>query len=187
MEIGNNGTNMFNVMFWFYAWCSPGGVQCIKQSAPGSVYLYFLATKCTSGTSGPSSRTSPPPPPPTPITHPHARPPQPGSVVVKRSPGMQEVGGSIPGRVKQCRCIFIINMPCQWQSASCLFEIKTFTNTIQDKGRNPQVNKWSKAISKRAFVYMGTHLWSKVARDLQNIVHTKIFVKRYKKLLLEKY
>ncbi len=33
---------------------------------------------------------------------------------------------------------------------------------------NPRVNKWSKAISKRAFVYMGTHLWSKVARDLQN-------------------
>ena len=52
---------------------------------------------------------------------------------------------------------------------------------------NPRVNKWSKAISKRAFVYMGTHLWSKVARDLQNIVNTKIFVKRYKKLLLEKY
>ncbi len=27
--------------------------------------------------------------------------PRPGSVVVERSPGMREVGGSIPGRVKQ--------------------------------------------------------------------------------------
>ncbi len=29
--------------------------------------------------------------------------PPPGSVVVERSPGMREVGGSIPGRVKQKR------------------------------------------------------------------------------------
>ncbi len=29
--------------------------------------------------------------------------PRPGSVVVERSPGMREVGGSIPGRVKQSR------------------------------------------------------------------------------------
>ncbi len=28
-------------------------------------------------------------------------PPRPGSVVVESSPGMREVGGSIPGRVKQ--------------------------------------------------------------------------------------
>ncbi len=26
--------------------------------------------------------------------------PRPGSIVVERSPGMQEVGGSMPGRVK---------------------------------------------------------------------------------------
>ncbi len=31
----------------------------------------------------------------------HHLAPRPGSVVVERSPGMQEVGGSIPGRVKQ--------------------------------------------------------------------------------------
>ena len=35
---------------------------------------------------------------------------------------------------------------------------------------NPRVNKWSNAISKRAFVYMGTHLWFKVAQNLQNIL-----------------
>ena len=32
---------------------------------------------------------------------------------------------------------------------------------------NPRINKWCKAVSKRAFAYMYTHLWSKVARDLQ--------------------
>ncbi len=31
----------------------------------------------------------------------YANLPRPGSVVVERSPGMREVGGSIPGRVKQ--------------------------------------------------------------------------------------
>ncbi len=30
-----------------------------------------------------------------------ANKPRPGSVVVERSPGMREVGGSIPGRVKK--------------------------------------------------------------------------------------
>ncbi len=38
--------------------------------------------------------------------------PQPGSVVVKRSPGMQEVGGSIPGRVKQRTLKFEILLLC---------------------------------------------------------------------------
>ena len=34
---------------------------------------------------------------------------------------------------------------------------------------------------------MGTHLWSEVNVELQNVFDTKVFVKRYKKELLQKY
>ncbi len=39
-------------------------------------------------------------------------PPRPGSVVVERSPGMREVGGSIPGRVKQKTLKFEVLLLC---------------------------------------------------------------------------
>ncbi len=38
--------------------------------------------------------------------------PRPGSVVVERSPGMREVGGSIPGRVKQKTLKFEVLLLC---------------------------------------------------------------------------
>ncbi len=38
--------------------------------------------------------------------------PRPSSVVVERSPGMREVGGSIPGRVKQKTLKFPVLMLC---------------------------------------------------------------------------
>ncbi len=38
--------------------------------------------------------------------------PRPGSVVVERSPGMREVGGSIPGRVKQKKLKFEVLLLC---------------------------------------------------------------------------
>ncbi len=34
---------------------------------------------------------------------------------------------------------------------------------------------------------MGTHLWSEVNAELQNTFNTKVFVKKYKKELLQKY
>ncbi len=37
---------------------------------------------------------------------------RPGSVVVERSPGMREVGGSIPGRVKQKTLKFKVLLLC---------------------------------------------------------------------------
>ncbi len=39
-------------------------------------------------------------------------PPRPGSVAVERSPGMREVGGSIPGRVKQKTLKFEVLLLC---------------------------------------------------------------------------
>ncbi len=39
--------------------------------------------------------------------------PRPGSVVVERSPGMQEVGGSIPGRIKQKTLKFEVLLSAQ--------------------------------------------------------------------------
>ncbi len=38
--------------------------------------------------------------------------PRPGSVVVERSPGMREVGGSIPGRAKQTKLKFEVLLLC---------------------------------------------------------------------------
>ncbi len=38
--------------------------------------------------------------------------PRPGSVVVERLPGMREVGGSIPGRVKQKTLKFEVLLLC---------------------------------------------------------------------------
>ena len=38
--------------------------------------------------------------------------PRPGSVVVERSPGMQVVGGSIPGRIKQKMLKFEVLLLC---------------------------------------------------------------------------
>ncbi len=38
--------------------------------------------------------------------------PRPGSVVVERSPGMREVGGLIPGRVKQKTLKFEVLLFC---------------------------------------------------------------------------
>ncbi len=43
--------------------------------------------------------------------------PRPGSVVVERSPGMREVGGSIPGRVKQKTLKFEVLLLCLALSA----------------------------------------------------------------------
>ncbi len=34
---------------------------------------------------------------------------------------------------------------------------------------------------------MGTHLWSEVNAELQNMFDTTVFVKKYKKELLQKY
>ncbi len=38
--------------------------------------------------------------------------PRPGSIVVERSPGMREVGGSIPGRVKRKTLKFEVLLLC---------------------------------------------------------------------------
>ncbi len=49
------------------------------------------------------------------LTHldpPTPTPPRPGSVVVERSPGMREVGGSIPGRLKQKTLKFEVLLLC---------------------------------------------------------------------------
>ncbi len=48
--------------------------------------------------------------------------PPPGSVVVERSPGMREVGGSIPGRVKQNTLQFEVLLLCL---ALSINELKT--------------------------------------------------------------
>ncbi len=34
---------------------------------------------------------------------------------------------------------------------------------------------------------MGTHLWFEINAELQNMFDTKVFVKKYKKELLQKY
>ncbi len=44
--------------------------------------------------------------------HPSQNRPRPGTVVVERSPGMREVGGSIPGRVKQKTLKFDVLLLC---------------------------------------------------------------------------
>ncbi len=44
--------------------------------------------------------------------HKPANPARPGSVVVERSPGMREVGGSIPGHVKQKTLKFEVLLLC---------------------------------------------------------------------------
>ncbi len=42
----------------------------------------------------------------------HGQSPQPGSVVVERSPGMRKVGGSIPGRIKHKTLKFEVLLLC---------------------------------------------------------------------------
>ena len=51
---------------------------------------------------------------------------------------------------------------------------------------NPRVHKCNTALGKKSFVYMGTHLWSEANAELQNVFDTKLFVKKYKKELLQK-
>ena len=51
----------------------------------------------------------------------------------------------------------------------------------------PRVYKWNIALGKKSFIYMGTHLWSELNAELQNVFDTKAFVKKYKKELLQKY
>ena len=52
---------------------------------------------------------------------------------------------------------------------------------------NLRVHKWITALGQKSFIYMGTHLWSEVNAELQNTFNTKVFVKKYKKELLQKY
>ena len=52
---------------------------------------------------------------------------------------------------------------------------------------NPRVHKCKTAIAKKGFVYVSTHIWSTINRDLQTIQETKTFLKKYKTYLLAKY
>ena len=48
--------------------------------------------------------------------------------------------------------------------------------------QDPRAHKWKNAIAKRGFVSQGSDLWSKVHAEYKEIVSTKTFLKRYKKV-----
>ncbi len=78
-------------------------------------------------------------------------------------------------------------MPWLWQSASCMFRTQYVDQYYTRHRSNPRVNKWSKARGLLC-TWVFIHLWSKVARNLQNIGDAKHLLKeRYKIVLLEKY
>ncbi len=52
---------------------------------------------------------------------------------------------------------------------------------------NPRVPKWNTALGNKSFIHMGTHLLSEVNAELQNVFDTKVFVRKYKKELLQRY